>query len=110
MVLDTSVPVAAMAPRSPRRGLLEQKCMCLWEVYTRRMPEETRTVEELLETALDRMVEGDAACAAAAFEQVLAIDPRHSEARHGLVRALEDAGRADGALRLVGEMIAAGPE
>ena len=84
--------------------------MCLWEVYTRRMPEETRTVEELLETALDRMVEGDAACAAAAFEQVLAIDPRHSEARHGLVRALEDAGRADEALRLVEQMIAEDPE
>jgi Tfp pilus assembly protein PilF len=84
--------------------------MCLWEVYTRRMPEETRTVEELLEAALDRMVEGDAAGAATAFEQVLAIDPRQPEARHGLVRALEDAGRSDEALRLVEQMIAEDPE
>src|ERR1700692_3643522 len=110
MVLDTSVPVAAMAPRSPRRGLLEQKCMCLWEVYTRRMPEETRTVEELLETALDRMVEGDAACAAASFEQVLAIDPRHAEARHGLVRALEDAGRVEEALQVTEQLMAGDPD
>jgi Tfp pilus assembly protein PilF len=74
------------------------------------MHEETRTVEELLETALDRMVEGDAAGAAAAFEQVLVIDPSHSEARHGLVRALEDAGRGDEALRVVEQMIAEDPE
>ena len=84
--------------------------MCLWEVYTRRMREETRTVEELLETALDRMVEGDAAGAVARFELVLAVDPKHPEARHGLVRALEDAGRHEDALRVTQQLIAEDPD
>jgi tetratricopeptide (TPR) repeat protein len=74
------------------------------------MHEQAKTVDELLERALDCMVEGDPAGAAMAFEQALALDPRHSEARHGLVRALEDAGRADEALRLVEQMIAEDPE
>jgi Flp pilus assembly protein TadD len=67
-------------------------------------------VDALLEAALDCMVEGDAAGAVERFEQVLAVDPRHPEARHGLVRALEDAGRGDDALRVTEQLIAEEPE
>jgi Flp pilus assembly protein TadD len=68
------------------------------------------SVDALLEAALDCMVEGDAAGAVARFERVLAVEPRHPEARHGLVRALEDAGRGDDALRVTEQLIAEEPE
>ena len=67
-------------------------------------------VDALLEAALDCMVEGDAAGAVERFEQVLAVDPKHPEARHGLVRALEDAGRDDDALRVTEQLIAEDPD
>src|SRR5271156_1594842 len=67
-------------------------------------------VDALLEAALDCMVEGDAAGAVERFEQVLAFDPKHPEARHGLVRALEDAGRDDDALRVTEQLIAEDPD
>lgn len=68
------------------------------------------SVDALLEAALDCMVEGDAAGAVERFERVLAVDPKHPEARHGLVRALEDAGRGDDALRVTEQLIAEDPE
>ena len=67
-------------------------------------------VNALLEAALDCMVEGDAAGAVERFERVLAIDPKHPEARHGLVRALEDAGRDDDALQVTKQLIAEDPD
>jgi Flp pilus assembly protein TadD len=67
-------------------------------------------MDALLEAALDCMEEGDAAGAVARFERMLAIDPKHPEARHGLVRALEDAGRGDDALRVIEQLIAEEPE
>lgn len=67
-------------------------------------------VNALLEAALDCMVEGDAAGAVERFERVLAIEPRHPEARHGLVRALEDAGRDDDALQVTEQLIAEDPD
>jgi Flp pilus assembly protein TadD len=67
-------------------------------------------VDALLEAALDCMVEGDAAGAVERFEQALAVDPKHPEARHGLARALEDAGRDDEALRVTEQLIAEDPD
>jgi tetratricopeptide (TPR) repeat protein len=67
-------------------------------------------VDALLEAALDCMVAGDAAGAVERFEQVLAVEPKHPEARHGLVRALEDAGRGDDALRITEQLIAEDPD
>jgi len=67
-------------------------------------------VDALFDTALDCMTANDAAGAVVHFERVLAIDPAHAEARHGLVRALEDAGRVDEALTVTEELIAADPE
>jgi tetratricopeptide (TPR) repeat protein len=71
---------------------------------------EAAQVDALLEAALDCMVEGDAAGAVKRFEQVLAVEPKHPEARHGLVRALEDAGRDDDALRVTEQLIAEDPD
>jgi Flp pilus assembly protein TadD len=67
-------------------------------------------VDALLEAALDCMVEGNAAGAVERFERVLAVEPKHPEARHGLVRALEDAGRDDDALRVTEQLIAEDPD
>jgi Flp pilus assembly protein TadD len=67
-------------------------------------------VDALLEAALDCMAEGDAAGAVERFGQVLAVEPKHPEARHGLVRALEDAGRGDDALRVTEQLIAEDPD
>jgi tetratricopeptide (TPR) repeat protein len=66
--------------------------------------------EALFEAALDALAGGDAAGAVAEFERVLAVAPEHNEARHGLVRALEDAGRVEEALRLTEQLIAEDPE
>jgi tetratricopeptide (TPR) repeat protein len=67
-------------------------------------------VNALLDAALDALSAGDAAGAVRRFEQVLALDPRQPEARHGLVRALEDAGRGEEALRVTEALIAEDPE
>jgi tetratricopeptide (TPR) repeat protein len=67
-------------------------------------------VDALLEAALDCMVAGDAASAVERFEQVLVVEPKQPEARHGLVRALEDAGRGDDALRVTEQLIAEDPD
>jgi Flp pilus assembly protein TadD len=69
-----------------------------------------REVDLLFDTALDAMAHGDAVTAVNLFERILTIDPSHTEATHGLIRALEDAGRVDDALRLTQELIAANPD
>jgi len=66
--------------------------------------------EAIFDEALDCMTAGDAAGAVERFERVLAVDPAHAEARHGLVRALEDAGRVDDALAVTERLIADDPE
>ncbi len=68
------------------------------------------TVDELFDAALDRMQSADAAGAVERFERIVSLDPKHSEARHGLVRALEDAGRIEDALDAVFKLIADDPE
>lgn len=62
-------------------------------------------IDELFDAALDCMQHGEAAGAVTRFEEVLKLEPRHIEARHGLVRALEDAGRVDDALDAVKRLI-----
>jgi DNA-binding SARP family transcriptional activator len=56
------------------------------------------------------MGRGDAAAAVAHFERIAVLDPQHAEASHGLIRALEDAGRIDDALQAVQRLIAADPD
>jgi tetratricopeptide (TPR) repeat protein len=67
-------------------------------------------IDKLFDAALDCMQRGDAAGAVREFEEVLKRDPDHAEARHGLIRALEDAARVDDALDAVKKLIAADPD
>ncbi len=68
------------------------------------------TVDSWMTAALDAMAAGDPATAVCWFECVIAAEAENSEAMHGLVRALEDAGRTDEALLLVHRLIAHDPE
>jgi Flp pilus assembly protein TadD len=63
-------------------------------------------MDGLFDAALDAMARGNAAEAVRGFERIVALDPSHAEATHGLIRALEDAGRIDDALRLTEQLIA----
>jgi len=67
-------------------------------------------IETFFDAALDAMARGDAGAAIRSFEQVLALEPSHPEAAHGLIRALEDAGRFDDALQLTQGLIAEYPD
>jgi tetratricopeptide (TPR) repeat protein len=67
-------------------------------------------IDELFCAALDCMELGDAAGAVERFDLILKHELAHAEARHGLIRALEDAGRIDDALAAVKELIAADPD
>ncbi len=62
------------------------------------MPPAPPTAEDLYYAALDHLAEGRAPEAAAGFRAALAADPGFLDARHGLVRALQDAGAYDEAL------------
>ena len=69
-----------------------------------------KEVDEVFDAALDCMQRGDAGGAVQRFEAILSLEPAHVEARHGLIRALEDAGRVDDALAAVKTLIAADPD
>lgn len=66
--------------------------------------------EALFFEGLDALTAGKPDRAAGLFRQALALDPEHSEARHGLLRALEDAGQLDEALALAQDLIASSPD
>lgn len=61
-------------------------------------PSHFSQAEELYHEALDRLAEGDAAGAAERLRRCLDLDSNMTDARHGLVRALQDAGDLDAAL------------
>ncbi len=54
--------------------------------------------QPLFERGLDLLASGSPVEAAEAFRAVIAAEPGHIEAHHGLVRALRDAGRLDQSL------------
>jgi tetratricopeptide (TPR) repeat protein len=66
--------------------------------------------EALFDAALDCMAQGDPASAVGYFEHIVALDPKHTEANHGLIRALEDAGRVDDAMHATQRLIASQPD
>jgi len=66
--------------------------------------------EALFDAALDCMAQGDPETAIGYFEHIVALDPAHAEANHGLIRALEDAGRVDDALDAARKLIASDPD
>ncbi len=59
------------------------------------MPRDRAQAEELYYAALDRLAEGDAAGAVGGFRAAVAADGMFLDARHGLIRALQDAGAYD---------------
>ena len=67
------------------------------EISTRQMAE--TLAEALYHQALDLVASGDPAAAAGKFREALALDPDLLEAMHGLIRALQDAGDYDQAIR-----------
>jgi tetratricopeptide (TPR) repeat protein len=54
--------------------------------------------EALYYHALDHLAAGDADVAAKEFRESIALDPGFPDARHGLIRALQDAGEFDQAI------------
>jgi tetratricopeptide (TPR) repeat protein len=66
--------------------------------------------ERLYFLGIDKVAEGDARAATEMFRASLALDPAFLDARHGLIRALQDAGEFDQAIAAAGELIALDPE
>ncbi len=62
------------------------------------MPPDRANAEDHYYNGLDRLAENRAEAAAAEFRQSLTADPSFLDARHGLVRALQDCRRYDDAL------------
>lgn len=66
--------------------------------------------EDLYHQALELLAGGDANAAATRFRASVALDPGFLDARHGLIRALRDAGEFDLAIAAAGELIGLDPE
>ena len=66
--------------------------------------------DQLYDQGLDLVANGDHPAAAARFREALTRDPNLLEAMHGLVRALQDCGEYDQALRTAQDLIARDPE
>ncbi len=58
---------------------------------------------------MEQLAEGDAASAAHEFRAAIADDPTHLEARHGLIRALRDAGEPEAAVAAALELASLTP-
>ena len=63
--------------------------------YTRYVPADSERAEAHFRTALDLFAESKNEDAVSAYEQCLSLDPTHSEALHGLARALQEQNRFD---------------
>ena len=68
------------------------------------------SAEDSYYAALDQLAEGRPEKAAAGFRAALAADPEFLDARHGLVRALQDAGAYEEALAEAHALAAQAPE
>lgn len=66
--------------------------------------------EDLYYAALDRLAEGAPVEAARSFRAALALDPAYADARHGLIRALQDQEAYEEALREAQALAADAPE
>ena len=73
-------------------------------------PSHFSQAEELYHQALDRLAEGDAAGAAKKLRDCLETDPGMLDARHGLIRALQDTGDLDAALAEARQLIHLDPD
>jgi tetratricopeptide (TPR) repeat protein len=68
-----------------------------------------RSADELFQQGLDLLAAGSPVEAAESFRAAVAADPRHSEAHHGLVRALRDAGQHEQSIAAALALIALAP-
>ena len=68
------------------------------------------SINDLFDAGLEQMAEGNADRAVALLQRAVELQPGHSEAMHGLVRALVDAGRLDDAQTMTLRLIASEPE
>lgn len=77
-------------------------------------PSSTADSRRLAESSYDRAVEalscGDGDAAISGFRAALAADPGFTDATHGLIHALKNAGRVDDAIEVTLALIAAEPE
>ena len=78
------------------------------QTYTDRMPD--GSADALFYGGLDCLAAGDLDGAIARLREALDVEPGHRDAAHGLIRALDQAGRGDEALGVVQALIAAEPE
>jgi Tfp pilus assembly protein PilF len=66
--------------------------------------------EELYDSAIGMLAQGDTQAAIDGFRASLAADPEFRDAAHGLIHALKDAGELDEAVELTERLIADDPE
>jgi tetratricopeptide (TPR) repeat protein len=66
--------------------------------------------EERYYLALEALANGNAQAAIDEFREALAIDPQFLDAMHGLIRALQDAGRLDEAVAAAQELARLDPD
>jgi tetratricopeptide (TPR) repeat protein len=74
------------------------------------MPDPDANSEREYYQALDHLAEGNAHAATLGFRAAIAADPDFLDARHGLIRALQDAGQYDEAIAAAFELAARAPE
>ena len=78
--------------------------------FTNPIMSNSPSAEDLYYTALDEVAEGALAAAITHFRTALALDPALLDAMHGLIRALQDAGRIDEAIEVASALIARDPD
>jgi tetratricopeptide (TPR) repeat protein len=69
-----------------------------------------QAAEDHFYAALDLFAEGKQQEAIAKYEAAIAADPSYTDALHGLVRAYQDAGRVDDAIKLAQRLVEMDPE
>ena len=68
------------------------------------------TAEDLYHEGLDRLADGDAAGAADSLQRSLEVDPGLLDARHGLIRALQELREFDAAIAAAQHLLELDPE
>jgi len=74
------------------------------------MSHSRQQAEDHYYAALDLFAEGKQDEAVAEYEKCLELDPRHSEALHGLARAYQDANRLDESIQISKRLIELNPD
>lgn len=69
-----------------------------------------KLAEDHYDRGIDALADGEFNIAVEAFRQAIALDPTFLDARHGLLRALQDAGRFDEAIAAAQQLAAEDPD